>query len=163
MERHLLMVISRWTRFWTSCTGSSNGSTGPWKGCRASGSACMCAGKLRGTAYPLTWPCARSWLVLFEANVGGFMIAFNPRHQHEISVFRDLPLKRDRYLMWRDRHVGLISSKLTEVVAQRLERAAEVVGDPSCVIAGTDCRASIPPPAWAGFPADVVWAKLGDA
>ena len=98
--------------------------------------------------------------VLFEANVGGFMMPFaNPRHQHEISVFRDLPLKRDQYLI-----AGVIDTLTNfvehpEVVAQRLERAAEAVGDPSRVIAGTDCGFDTS----AGMgrvSADVVWAKL---
>jgi 5-methyltetrahydropteroyltriglutamate--homocysteine methyltransferase len=83
----------------------------------------------------------------------------NPRHQHEIGVFRDLPLKRDQYLI-----AGVIDTLTNfvehpEVVAQRLERAAEAVGDPSRVIAGTDCGFDTS----AGMgrvSADVVWAKL---
>ena len=46
-----------------------------------------------------------------------------------------------------------------EVVAQRLERAAEAVGDPARVMAGTDCGFDTS----AGMgrvTSDVVWAKL---
>ncbi len=87
--------------------------------CRASGSACAVLGKLRG---PHTYDVALREIlpVLFEANVGGFMMPFaNPRHQHEIGVFRDLPLKRDQYLI-----AGVIDTLTNfvehpEVVAQR--------------------------------------------
>jgi len=95
-----------------------------------------------------------------EANVGGFMLPFaNPRHQHEINVFRDYPLGKDQKLL-----VGVIDTTTNfvehpEVVAERLERAAGVVGDPSRILAGTDCGFDTS----AGMgrvTSDVVWAKL---
>ena len=95
-----------------------------------------------------------------EARVGTFMLPFaNPRHQHEIKVFRDIPLKPDQSLI-----VGCIDTQTAfvehpEVVADRLERAAEMVGDPSRIQAGTDCGFDTS----AGMgrvTADVVWAKL---
>jgi 5-methyltetrahydropteroyltriglutamate--homocysteine methyltransferase len=98
--------------------------------------------------------------VLLEANVGGFMLPFaNPRHQHEIDVLREIPLKPDQYLI-----AGVIDTLTNfiehpEVVAQRLERAVEAVGDASRVLAGTDCGFDTS----AGMgrvTADVVWAKL---
>ncbi len=98
--------------------------------------------------------------ILLEANVGGFMLPFaNPRHQHEIDVLREIPLKSDQYLI-----AGVIDTLTNfvehpEVVAQRLERAVEAVGDASRVMAGTDCGFDTS----AGMgrvTADVVWAKL---
>lgn len=98
--------------------------------------------------------------VLLEADVGGFMMPFaNPRHQHEIDVFCDIPLKPDQYLI-----AGVIDSVTNfvehpEVVARRLEAAAEAVGDPARVRAGTDC--GFDTSAGMGRVAsDVVWAKL---
>lgn len=97
---------------------------------------------------------------ILEANVGGFMMPFaNPRHQHEIKVFRDHKLAPDQKLL-----VGVIDTTTNfvehpDVVAERLERAAEAIGDPGRVMAGTDCGFDTS----AGMgrvTADVVWAKL---
>lgn len=95
-----------------------------------------------------------------QAEVGAFMMPFaNPRHQHEIKAFRDFPLKRDQSLI-----VGCIDTQTAyvehpEVIADRLERAAEMVGDPARIQAGTDCGFDTS----AGMgrvTSDVVWAKL---
>lgn len=97
---------------------------------------------------------------ILRAEAGTFMMPFaNPRHQHEIKVFRDIPLKPDQSLI-----VGCIDTQTAyvehpEVVADRLERAAEMVGDPARIQAGTDCGFDTS----AGMgrvTADVVWAKL---
>jgi 5-methyltetrahydropteroyltriglutamate--homocysteine methyltransferase len=97
---------------------------------------------------------------ILEANVGAFLLPFaNPRHQHEIKVFQDFKLAPDQSLL-----VGVIDTTTNfvehpEVVAERLERAAEVVGDPARIMAGTDCGFDTS----AGMgrvTADVVWAKL---
>lgn len=97
---------------------------------------------------------------ILEADVGAFLLPFaNPRHQHEIKVFRDLPLANDQSLL-----VGVVDTTTNfvehpEVIAERLERAAEVLGDPSRIMAGTDCGFDTS----AGMgrvTADVVWAKL---
>ena len=97
---------------------------------------------------------------LLKANVGGFLLPFaNPRHQHEISLFKEIPLAADQYLI-----AGVIDTQTNfvehpEVVAERLERAAEAVGDPARVLAGTDC--GFDTSAGMGRVAsDVVWAKL---
>jgi 5-methyltetrahydropteroyltriglutamate--homocysteine methyltransferase len=97
--------------------------------------------------------------VLRRANVGGFVLPFaNPRHAHEYRYVTEL-LRDDQYLV-----AGVIDTTTNfiehpEVVAERLERVARVVGDPRRLVAGTDC----------GFEtiagkgrvaADVVWAKL---
>ena len=97
---------------------------------------------------------------ILEANVGAFMMPFaNPRHQHEIKVFRDHKLAPDQSLL-----VGVIDTTTNfvehpEVIAERLEKAAEAIGDPTRIIAGTDCGFDTS----AGMgrvTADVVWAKL---
>ena len=98
--------------------------------------------------------------ILLTANVGGFMLPFaNPRHQHEIEVLREIPLGAGQYLI-----AGVIDTLTNfvehpEVVAHRLERAADAVGAPERVLAGTDC--GFDTSAGMGRVAsDVVWAKL---
>jgi len=98
--------------------------------------------------------------ILRKLNVGGFVLPFaNPRHAHEYTVLRDFPLDPDQVIV-----AGVIDSVTNFVehpktIAERIERVAEVVGDPGRVLAGTDC----------GFDTsagqrrvaeDVVWAKL---
>jgi 5-methyltetrahydropteroyltriglutamate--homocysteine methyltransferase len=98
--------------------------------------------------------------VLRKLKVGGFVLPFaNPRHAHEYHVLRDFPLDADQTIV-----AGVIDSVTNFVehpktIAERIERVAEVVGDPKRVLAGTDC----------GFDTsagqrrvaeDVVWAKL---
>jgi len=97
---------------------------------------------------------------ILKAEVGTFMLPFaNPRHQHEIKVFRDIPLKPDQKLI-----VGCIDTQTAfvehpEVIADRLERAAEMVGDPTRIQAGTDCGFDTSAGMGRITP-DVVWAKL---
>jgi 5-methyltetrahydropteroyltriglutamate--homocysteine methyltransferase len=98
--------------------------------------------------------------ILRKLDVGGFVLPFaNPRHAHEYAVLRDFPLDADQVIV-----AGVIDSVTNFVehpktIAERIERVAEVVGDPKRVLAGTDC----------GFDTsagqrrvaeDVVWAKL---
>ncbi|MBL4720425.1 MAG: hypothetical protein JKY20_04750 [Alphaproteobacteria bacterium] len=97
---------------------------------------------------------------LLTANVGAIMLPFaNPRHQHEIKVFKDITLAPDQSLI-----VGVIDTctnfvEHPEVVADRLERAADAVGDPGRIHAGTDC--GFDTSAGMGrLTSDVVWAKL---
>ena len=98
--------------------------------------------------------------ILLKADVGGLVLPFaNPRHQHEIAELRRAPLAPDQYLV-----AGVIDTTTNYVehpktVAERLERAARVVGDPQRIQAGTDCGFDTS----AGMgrvPEDVVWAKL---
>ena len=97
---------------------------------------------------------------ILEANVGAFLLPFaNPRHQHEIKLFRDAPLRADQSLI-----VGVIDTQTAfvehpETVADRLERAAEMVGDPARIQAGTDCGFDTSAGMGRLTP-DVVWAKL---
>lgn len=97
---------------------------------------------------------------ILQAKVGGFMMPFaNPRHSHEIDVFKEIRLQDDQALI-----AGVIDTTTNyvehpEVVAERLERAARAVGDPRRVLAGCDC--GFDTSAGMGRVAsDVVWAKL---
>ena len=97
---------------------------------------------------------------LFEANVGGFLFPFaNPRHQHELKLFKKYKLKPEQYLI-----VGAIETlsafvEHPEVIADRLELAANFVGDPRRIMAGTDC--GFDTSAGMGrLTSDIVWAKL---
>src|SRR5262245_6174723 len=97
--------------------------------------------------------------VMRRARVGGFVLPFaNPRHAHEFRYVKDL-IGDDQIIV-----VGAIDTTTNfvehpEVVADRLERVAAAIGDPTRVMAGTDC----------GFESvagkgrvveDVAWAKL---
>ncbi len=78
--------------------------------------------------------------IIRQADVGGFVLPFaNPRHEHEYRVFEQLPLAEDQVLV-----AGVVDTLTNfiehpEVVADRIQRVAEVVGDPRRVLAGTDC------------------------
>ncbi|HZK91320.1 MAG TPA: hypothetical protein VFC56_14340 [Stellaceae bacterium] len=98
--------------------------------------------------------------ILQQANVGGFVLPFaNPRHQHEYKVLAKHRLADDQIIA-----AGVIDDLTNfvehpEVVADRLERVAQAVGDPRRVMAATDCGFDTS----AGMgrvPEDVVWAKL---
>jgi 5-methyltetrahydropteroyltriglutamate--homocysteine methyltransferase len=98
--------------------------------------------------------------ILLKAKVGALYVPFaNPRHAHEYKVLRRLPLADDQVLV-----AGVIDTVTNyiehpEVVADRLERIAEAVGDPARVLAGTDC--GFDTSAGMGRVAeDIVWAKL---
>lgn len=97
---------------------------------------------------------------LLRANVGGFVLPFaNPRHAHEFRCFENLPLQEDQVLV-----AGVIDPLTNivehpEVVADRIERVAQVMGDPSRVLAGTDCGFDTSA-GWGRVAGDVVWAKL---
>ncbi len=99
--------------------------------------------------------------LVYEANVGALVMEMaNPRHAHEYKVYRRHPLPDHMLLV-----AGVIDTKTNyvehpEVVADRLRLAVDAVGgDPSRVMAGTDC----------GFDTsagsnrvdkDIVWLKL---
>lgn len=82
----------------------------------------------------------------------------NPRHAHEWVVFRDAKIPEDKILI-----PGVLDSTTNfiehpELVAQRIERFANIVGKER-VMAGTDCGFST----FAGFGSvdeDIVYAKL---
>lgn len=97
---------------------------------------------------------------LYQARVGALVLSMaNPRHAHEYRCFRRYPLPADMLLV-----VGVIDPTTNyvehpEVVAERIERAAEAVGDPHRILAGTDC--GFDTAAGLGEVAEeVVWEKL---
>ena len=97
---------------------------------------------------------------LYAANVGALMLSMaNPRHEHEYRCFARNPLPADMLLI-----VGAIDTTTNyvehpEVVADRIERVVNVVGDPHRVLAGTDCGFATS--AGLGEVAEeVVWEKL---
>ena len=97
---------------------------------------------------------------LYRAHAGALLIALaNPRHAHEYRCFAEQPLPDSMLLL-----AGVIDTTTNyvehrEVVAERIALAAQAVGDPTRVIAATDCGFDTA----AGTSAvaeDVVWAKL---
>jgi 5-methyltetrahydropteroyltriglutamate--homocysteine methyltransferase len=95
-----------------------------------------------------------------QAHVGGWVLPIaNPRHQHEFRCLKDLPLDAGQVVV-----AGVIDPLTNfvehpEVVADRLENVARTIGDPTRVLAGTDC--GFDTSAGRGRVAeDVVWAKL---
>lgn len=98
----------------------------------------------------LVWA-ARPRTVLFEAA--------NPRHAHEWQLFETVKVPDDKILC-----PGVIEPQSNciehpELVAQRIERYARLVG-PERVMAGVDCGFSIHV-GMQGIDPDVAWAKLG--
>jgi 5-methyltetrahydropteroyltriglutamate--homocysteine methyltransferase len=105
-------------------------------------------------------PCSEVLSILYQAKVGALCLPFaNPRHQHEIEVFRQMPLPDSMLLI-----PGVIETtnnyvEHPQTVANRLCLAVDCVGDRTRVIAGTDCGFGTI--AGDSFTAeDVVWAKL---
>jgi len=97
---------------------------------------------------------------LYQARVGALMLALgNPRHAHEHRVLARHPLPSGMTLI-----AGVIDTTTNyvehpEVVAERLERAAAAVGDPTRLQAGTDC--GFDTSAGLGEVAEeIVWEKL---
>jgi 5-methyltetrahydropteroyltriglutamate--homocysteine methyltransferase len=97
---------------------------------------------------------------LVQARVGALVLSMaNPRHAHEHRVLAAQPLPPELLLV-----VGVIDTTTNyvehpEVVAGRIEAAADAVGDPRRVLAGTDCGFATS----AGFGEvvpEVVWQKL---
>ena len=105
-------------------------------------------------------PLEAIWPILKRARVGGFVLPFaNPRHAHEVRVIERQPMADHQVLA-----AGVIDTLTNfvehpEVVADRLERVAQAVGDPTRVMAATDCGFDTS----AGMgrvSGDIVWAKL---
>lgn len=97
----------------------------------------------------LVWK-ARPNTVLFEAA--------NPRHAHEWQLFEQFDIPEDKVLC-----PGVIEPQSNyiehaELVAQRIERFARIVG-PERVMAGVDCGFSVHV-GMRGIDPDVAWAKL---
>lgn len=119
----------------------------------------VCWGNYEGP-HDADVPLADILPVVLQARVGGFVLPFaNPRHAHEHRCFLRMPLADDQVLV-----AGVIDTLTNfvehpEVVAERLDRIAQSIGDPSRLMAGTDC--GFDTAAGRGRVArDVVWAKL---
>ena len=98
--------------------------------------------------------------IVQKLNVGGLVLPFgNARHAHEYRCLETYPLADDQLIV-----AGVIDTlsnvvEHPEVIADRLVRVAEVVGDPKRVLAGTDC--GFDTSAGNGRVAsDIVWGKL---
>ena len=120
----------------------------------------VCWGNYEGP-HDVDVPLADIWPDVSQINAGAVMLSMaNPRHAHEYRLFADPSfLGPDRVLI-----PGVIDTTTNyvehpEVVADRIERIVQTVGDPRRIIAGTDC----------GFETaagskmvieGVVWAKL---
>lgn len=119
----------------------------------------VCWGNYEGP-HDFDVPLEDIWPEVSKVNAGAFMLSMaNPRHAHEYRLFEDPHFLGDRLLI-----SGVIETTTNyiehpEVVADRIERIAKAVDDPSKIIAGTDC----------GFETaagskmvieEVVWAKL---
>lgn len=105
-------------------------------------------------------PLANILPLIGRMNVGALVLPFaNPRHAHEVRCLEGAAIDPNQIVV-----AGVIDSTTNfvehpEVVAERIERVARTLGDPSRVIAGTDC--GFDTAAGAGRVAeDVVWAKL---
>ena len=94
-----------------------------------------------------------------EARPSGIVLeSCNPRHNHEWAVFEEIALPSGKFLV-----PGVVESSSSyiehpEVVAQRIERFASVIGREN-LMAGTDCGFSTS----AGVPrvdTDIMWAKF---
>jgi 5-methyltetrahydropteroyltriglutamate--homocysteine methyltransferase len=98
--------------------------------------------------------------LLYQAKVGALVMSMaNARHAHEFRCFERRPLPDGMLLV-----AGVIDTTSNyvehpEVVADRLIRVAEAVGDPHRIVAGTDC--GFDTTAGIGDVApSVVWKKL---
>jgi 5-methyltetrahydropteroyltriglutamate--homocysteine methyltransferase len=105
-------------------------------------------------------PLATILPLIARMNVGALVLPFaNPRHAHEVRCLEGHAISDDQVVV-----AGVIDSLTNfvehpEVIAERIERVVKTLGDPSRVIAGTDC--GFDTSAGAGRVAeDVVWAKL---
>jgi 5-methyltetrahydropteroyltriglutamate--homocysteine methyltransferase len=105
-------------------------------------------------------PLADIFPIVKQMKVGGFVLPFaNGRHAHEVKLLETMPIGDDQIIVAGVIDVLTNFVEHPEVVADRIERVARAVGDPSRVMAGTDCGFDTS----AGMgrvAADVVWAKL---
>lgn len=119
----------------------------------------LCWGNYEGP-HDRDVPLATILPLIARMKVGAFVLPFaNPRHAHEMHCLEGGAIADDQIVV-----AGVIDSTTNfvehpEVVAERIERVADTLGDPRRVIAGTDC--GFDTAAGAGRVAeDIVWAKL---
>lgn len=99
--------------------------------------------------------------LLYEADVGALAIEqASPRHQHEYRALAEHPLPDDMAFI-----PGVVDVKTNiiehpAVVADRIERAATAVGDPTRILAAPDCGFGTVAGGTLTVADGVVWAKL---
>lgn len=119
----------------------------------------ICWGNYEGP-HTCDAPMSQVLPIALRAKPAGLLFeSSNPRHAHEWKTFADTAIPDDKILI-----PGVIDSTThfvehPELVAQRLERFADIVG-PERVIAGTDCGFSTFA-GYAGIDPDIAYAKLG--
>lgn len=105
-------------------------------------------------------PLERVLPVLREADVGAWLLEqANPCHQHDHTVLADLSLPDDWLLVPGVIDVNINYIEPPAVIADRIEKYVDVLGDPTRVIAGADCGLGT----FAGFGAlhpEIAWKKL---
>jgi len=98
--------------------------------------------------------------IFYKAKVGGLSLACaNPRHHHEVDVFRRLPPPKDLVILPGVIDVTTNMVEHPQLVANRILEFVDILGDRERVIADADCGFST----FAGYTmvaGDVVWAKL---
>jgi 5-methyltetrahydropteroyltriglutamate--homocysteine methyltransferase len=119
----------------------------------------VCWGNYEGP-HDCDVPLEDIWPDVSQINAGAIMLSMaNPRHAHEYRSFEDPAFLGDRVLI-----PGVIDTTTNyvehpRVVADRIERIARAVGDPTRIIAGTDCGFETAAGSKMVVEA-VVWAKL---
>jgi 5-methyltetrahydropteroyltriglutamate--homocysteine methyltransferase len=113
-----------------------------------------------GGAHDLDVPLQDIWPEIAKTRAGAFLISMaNPRHCHEYHLFESGCLPQNALLI-----PGVIDTTTNyvehpEAVADRLLHIAGAVGDPSRVIAGTDCGLESSA-GNGGVVAEIAWQKL---
>ena len=106
-------------------------------------------------------PIAEMLPILTKAHAGAVLLPMaNPRHQHEYRAFTPQNIPDDMSVI-----VGCIDTTTNyvehpETVADRLERVGQTLGDPTRILAATDCGFDTSAGAGRVAPS-VVWSKLG--
>jgi 5-methyltetrahydropteroyltriglutamate--homocysteine methyltransferase len=98
--------------------------------------------------------------IILKVQAGAYSLeAANPRHEHEWRVWRDVKLPEGKILIPGVITQSSVLVEHPELVAQRIERFAGVVGREN-VIAGSDCGFATFAGSMEIHPS-IVWAKLG--
>lgn len=103
---------------------------------------------------------AEIWDTVSAVRANAILLALaNPRHAHEYRLFESASLRNDVTLI-----AGVIDTTTNyvehpELVADRIEKVTRVLGDPTRVIAGTDCGFE-PSAGFSAVAGEIVWQKL---
>lgn len=117
-----------------------------------------CWGNYEGPHH-LDFPLSEALPELYELDVGTLAVELaGGRHEHEFDTFTDHPLPDGVTLMPGVIDVKTNTIEHPSVVADRLERAASAVGDPTRLVAGPNCGFGTL--AWSSAAEEIAWAKL---